>query len=198
MANGMMPGGGGGQPMPGGNGMMPPGAEPPMPEEGGQGQGRKATSEEQHTHDEFISNAVNALYQKPMVQSVMTMMQETKFTPANTLANIAAMIVSSTLASAEENGMQVSPPIVAKAAAKIISEVSTEMLPAKKMQPVPEDQMKAALARSMEVLREQREGPQQEGPPQQGAEASPTPGLAPPGPGGNGMMPGAGGPPPVQ
>ena len=109
------------------------------------------------------------------------------------------MIVSSTLASAEENGMQVSPPIVAKAAAKIISEVSTEMLPAKKMQPVPEDQMKAALARSMEVLRQEREGTQQQdGPPQQGAEASPTPGLAPPGPGGNGMMPSGGGPPPAQ
>ena len=99
---------------------MPPGNE--APPEGAEGQGRKATPEEQHTHDEFISNAVNALYQKPMVQSVMTMMENTKFTPANTLANIAAMIVSSTLASAEENGMKVSPPIVAKAAAKIISE----------------------------------------------------------------------------
>ena len=171
-----MPEGGGGPPMPPGNEAPPEGAE---------GQGRKATPEEQHTHDEFISNAVNALYQKGTVKSVMTMMEATKFTPAKTLANVASMIVGSVLASAEGNKMQVAPPIVAKAAAKVISEISTEMLPAANMPAIEPDVMKAALAHSMEVLRDERAAPA----PPEGEGASPAPGLAPPGPGGNGMMP---------
>ena len=177
---GLMPGR-----MPPGGGAPPPGPEAaPGPEAQGR-ERRQPTEAEQRLFDDFVGNAIKLAYEPETADRIVDLLRGGPATsPVEGLAQVTAMVVGKVKESAEQAGNPVPDAIVVRCAAKVASDIGTEMAPAAGLPQFDDEQIHAAYFRAMEILREEKDAAAA-APPEGGAEP-PAPGPAP----GNGLMPG--------
>ena len=143
-------------------GMMPSAAQSPSPAQDGAGaempQARKPTQQEQQLFEDFIGNAINALYQPETANRVANLLRtgQKGINPVEQIGMVTAMIVNQVQASAEQSGQDIPAPIVVRAAAKVASDIGTELAPAAGLPPLSENHVKGAYLRAMEILGEDR------------------------------------------
>ena len=178
-------------------GRMPPGgaapapgpeAAPPEAGPGPEAQGRERrqpTEAEQRLFDDFVGNAIKLAYQPETADRIVELLRGGHAaSPVECLAQVTAMVVGKVKESAEQGGNTVPDAIVVRCAAKVASDIGTEMAPAAGLPKFDDEQIHAAYFRAMEILREEKDAAAA-APPEGGAEP-PAPGPAP----GNGLMPG--------
>ena len=205
---GLMPRGGGAEPMPAPGGAPGPGgpAPGPGPGPGGPGpeaKGRRASDEEKKVYQTYLAGIVNLLYKPKTAEAVGKVLhgvakqqgmlaehgQRDGVSGIEPLAQIAAAAIARASYDGLQEGQPIEPEMAAAAAATIAGEMGQNIPQAVGTAPLSEDQTQALYLRTMELLADEREDRQQGGGGQPGA---PGPG-GPPGPGaGPGPGPGPG------
>ena len=191
---GLMTRGGGAPSMPpaAGGEAMPPRAGASAPP--GNGQGRKATPEEQRTYEDFVGQLVNVAYEDGTANMIASQLQNAE-DPVEAVANAAAIVVSRVASSAGENQVPVTRPMIVRATAELVGDIGKNMAESVGVKPLDDNQFQGAYLRAMDLLGQQASQMQQGGGgemPPGGPEApagAEMAAAAPPPAAGGGLMP---------